>query len=136
MHNPTDFPALVDGVVTEAHARVCRERGHATWTIDDEVQPHCPRCGDLLQDPDASNRVQISVDGETADDAIEAAQWLEFLGWPTLWVTEAPNGEFEVRFVCGHKDVDTTVWQTVDASNAAEGFVDDSPYAVTAIVVG
>lgn len=47
-----DFAALTGAGVTEAHARYCREHGHATHTVDGEVQPHCPRCGDLLDDED------------------------------------------------------------------------------------
>jgi hypothetical protein len=46
-----DFPALTGEVVTERHARICRERGHARHTI--EIRPgervnsdRCPRCGD------------------------------------------------------------------------------------------
>lgn len=43
----TTYPALTGDPVTEGHARMCREQGHATHTIDGVVQPRCPRCGDL-----------------------------------------------------------------------------------------
>lgn len=43
----TDYPAAAEGrPVTEAHARVCAERGHATWTRDGQASGVCPRCGD------------------------------------------------------------------------------------------
>lgn len=41
------FPALVHGVVTERHARICREQGHATHTVDGVDTGLCPRCGDV-----------------------------------------------------------------------------------------
>lgn len=53
LRGPTDYPALTGGVVTEAHARVCRERGHATHTVarPDGVRVWtgiCPRCGEAF----------------------------------------------------------------------------------------
>lgn len=41
------YPALIGGVVTERHARTCRERGHAVWTVDGTDTGRCPRCGEL-----------------------------------------------------------------------------------------
>lgn len=49
MTKPNDFPALNGETVTEGHARVCRERGHATHTVDGEPMPRCPRCGELRE---------------------------------------------------------------------------------------
>lgn len=46
-----DFPALNGGVVTERHARICRERGHATHTVDGVDRGSCPRCGDVTEVP-------------------------------------------------------------------------------------
>lgn len=43
-----DFPALNGQPVTEAHAQVCRERGHATHTVDGVDSGTCPRCGEVL----------------------------------------------------------------------------------------
>lgn len=40
-----EYPALNGEVVTEAHARICRERGHATYTQDGIESDFCPRCG-------------------------------------------------------------------------------------------
>jgi hypothetical protein len=48
MTNPMDFPALTGDYVTEAHAQICRERGHATYKINEVPQTCCPRCGDAL----------------------------------------------------------------------------------------
>jgi hypothetical protein len=42
------FPALVGGVVTERHARICREQGHARHTVDGVDTGTCPRCGDVI----------------------------------------------------------------------------------------
>lgn len=44
-HLARDFPAFTGAGVTEAHARYCRENGHATHVEDGEVHPRCPRCG-------------------------------------------------------------------------------------------
>lgn len=41
------FPALTGGVVTEAHAKICAERGHATYRADGVGSGSCPRCGDV-----------------------------------------------------------------------------------------
>lgn len=41
-----DYPAIEGRVVTEGHARICRERGHAVHTQSGVVALHCPRCGD------------------------------------------------------------------------------------------
>ena len=45
------FPALTGGVVTERHARICRERGHARHDVDGVPQDRCPRCGDWIAAP-------------------------------------------------------------------------------------
>jgi len=42
-----DMPAAHNEVVTEAHVRKCRERGHGGWTINGIEQMFCPRCGDV-----------------------------------------------------------------------------------------
>lgn len=47
MNFALDMAALNGTPVTEAHAKVCRERGHATHTVDGVDQGFCPRCGDL-----------------------------------------------------------------------------------------
>lgn len=41
-----DYPAFEGRVVTERHARICRERGHAVCTQEGVMALHCPRCGD------------------------------------------------------------------------------------------
>lgn len=45
------YPALTGEVVTERHARICRERGHATHTVDGVDQGSCPRCGENTEEP-------------------------------------------------------------------------------------
>lgn len=42
-----DFPIIDGRPVTEAHARICADRGHATHTVDGVVSGICPRCGDV-----------------------------------------------------------------------------------------
>lgn len=44
---PNDFPALEGRGVTEAHARYCREHGHATHTVNGADTGICPRCGEV-----------------------------------------------------------------------------------------
>lgn len=43
------YPALTGSVVTEAHARLCRESGHAVHLVAGIDQGVCPRCGDVTQ---------------------------------------------------------------------------------------
>lgn len=45
--SPIDYPITDGREPTEAHARYCRENGHARHTVDGVVQPFCPRCGDV-----------------------------------------------------------------------------------------
>lgn len=47
-HTALEMPALNGDVVTQAHANICAERGHATHKVNGEIQPHCPRCGEAL----------------------------------------------------------------------------------------
>ena len=44
----SDFPALTGDVVTERHARICREIGHATHTVEGVPSGICPRCGESV----------------------------------------------------------------------------------------
>lgn len=46
MHT-NDYPAITGDTVTERHARICRESGHAIWIRDGIPAPFCPRCGDV-----------------------------------------------------------------------------------------
>lgn len=43
----SDFPAMFGDVVTERHARLCREEGHKTWERDGVDVGSCPRCGEV-----------------------------------------------------------------------------------------
>lgn len=43
------FAALAGQPVTEAHARHCRDHGHATHTINGVGTGVCPRCGDVIE---------------------------------------------------------------------------------------
>jgi hypothetical protein len=47
MNMMLDYPATEGRTVTEAHARICAERGHATWTVDGTDTGRCPRCGEV-----------------------------------------------------------------------------------------
>lgn len=42
------MPASRGETVCQGHADWCAEHGHATWTVDGEVQGTCPRCGELV----------------------------------------------------------------------------------------
>ena len=43
------FPALNGQPVTERHARMCAERGHASHTVNGQPTGTCPRCGDVTE---------------------------------------------------------------------------------------
>lgn len=45
--DPMDYPVPGRRPVTTTHARVCAERGHATWTEDGRDIGVCPRCGEV-----------------------------------------------------------------------------------------
>lgn len=55
----TDFPALAGRVVTDAHARICAEYGHATHTVDGRDTGSCPRCGEVSVREVAATDVEI-----------------------------------------------------------------------------
>src|SRR5215475_925463 len=44
--NPLDMPATEGRTVTEAHAKICAQRGHATHKVDGVESELCPRCGE------------------------------------------------------------------------------------------
>lgn len=47
MNATMTYPALNGEIVTKRHARICREQGHATHTVDGVDTGICPRCGDI-----------------------------------------------------------------------------------------
>lgn len=47
MNKALETPALDGLPVTEGHAKVCRDRGHMTHTVDGAEQGWCPRCGEV-----------------------------------------------------------------------------------------
>ena len=34
--------------VMQGHATICAKFGHGTWTINGNVSPDCPRCGERV----------------------------------------------------------------------------------------
>jgi hypothetical protein len=42
-----DFPAVDYRPITEAHVKICADRGHASYVINNVDQGFCPRCGDF-----------------------------------------------------------------------------------------
>lgn len=56
------FPALNGEPVTEAHARTCREQGHATHTVDGVDSGTCPRCGETTIPATPANVERLRVD--------------------------------------------------------------------------
>ena len=67
------FPALEGDVVTEAHARICRERGHAFHTIDGVDTGCCPRCGVVTEN--TLPRVDPNCEDEGHADSVEEHGW-------------------------------------------------------------
>jgi len=47
-----DFPAVDGRVVTEAHAKICRERGCSTYVKNGIDMGFCPRCGEVSTSED------------------------------------------------------------------------------------
>lgn len=73
MNVALDMAALNGTVVTEAHAKVCRERGHATHKVDGIEQIHCPRCGEARTE-------EITVTGETIKIGDEISLFGDYSG--------------------------------------------------------
>ena len=42
------WPALQGEVIQQGHADACALYGHATWHLDGQLQPRCPRCGEQV----------------------------------------------------------------------------------------
>jgi hypothetical protein len=61
-----DFPMLRGAPVTEAHARICRERGHAVHSINGVASDRCPRCGDLRKNSTTTDAFAEDADSATA----------------------------------------------------------------------
>jgi hypothetical protein len=60
----TDFPALDGRAVTEAHDRICAERGHARHTRNGKDSGLCPRCGRLTLPALAALTLGLSFPGD------------------------------------------------------------------------
>lgn len=82
----TDYPAAEGRPVTDAHARMCAERGHATWTRDGRDSGTCPRCGEVDEDALADNPV---IDYEDDDQADAEDDERPFCEWYALCDREA-----------------------------------------------
>ena len=50
----TEFPFLNGETVTERIARICQEKGHATYSINGQVTGICPRCGENTLSPNTT----------------------------------------------------------------------------------
>lgn len=78
-HNDNRFaletPALTGEVVTEGHARYCRENGHAFNRKDGVEQGWCPRCGEDNGLRTIANATVDELIHEAAD-----AEAIEFIG--------------------------------------------------------
>lgn len=56
------YPAINGEVITEGHARCCREHGHATLKEDGVLSAMCPRCGENVHDVGAAQQTGSSGD--------------------------------------------------------------------------
>lgn len=59
--HPLDYPAADGRTVTEGHARLCRERGHAAFVRDGVDQGTCPRCGEVTEAQPDALQVQLTA---------------------------------------------------------------------------
>lgn len=51
MNYKLSTPAINGEVVTEGHAKYCRDNGHMTYKVDGVDQGMCPRCGEITVKP-------------------------------------------------------------------------------------
>lgn len=73
-----DYPALNGRPVTDAHARICAERGHATYKRDGVDTGSCPRCGDvtIVTIPDWTRSfVTATVENEHREVVTQFTGW-------------------------------------------------------------
>lgn len=52
-----ESPALSGEAVTGRHVRQCRDRGHATHTVNGHDSERCPRCGEVTQPLSATEQI-------------------------------------------------------------------------------
>lgn len=86
-----DFPAVEGGVVTEAHAKICADKGHATYVKDGMDTGLCARCGEVTTSEEQITDEQIKgIDSEEIVEEPYAAE-IEMLtnGINTLLPLEA-----------------------------------------------
>lgn len=67
-----DFPAAEGRTVTEGHAAICRERGHAVHRVDGVATGVCPRCGEVTEAGADDRPAQLPA-GPDADLALAVA---------------------------------------------------------------
>lgn len=72
-----DYPALTGEVVTERHARICAERGHASHTVNGRDSGTCPRCGTVTESYDTSAVVELPDSSESEARGLNE-------GWSTM----------------------------------------------------
>lgn len=101
---PQDFPAVEGNVVTERHARICRESGHVAYVVDGVDQGSCARCGevaDALSDQ-TPNTTAVYVNGLRIEifDGNDYAQEKE-----TIARVEATGARMWERLVFGNARV-------------------------------
>jgi hypothetical protein len=89
-----DFPALNSETVTERHARICRERGHASHVVDGVVQTNCPRCGENTEaevpESNATFDRMIRLEGEVKMTGAVAAMA------PVFWERDRATERLEI----------------------------------------
>lgn len=85
------FPAIStsenwhDRVVCQGHADYCAENGHASHTIDGIVQPRCPRCGDLREDPEPEDSYPLVTSPLT--------HWMRYAETHVSWVARTGDSD-------------------------------------------
>lgn len=67
MNRKLEMPALNGQVVTEYHARICREQSHAKHTVEGVDTGTCPRCGDVTEKAATDVQAAASILQDTLD---------------------------------------------------------------------
>lgn len=94
-----DFPAVTGRTVTERHARICRENGHATHTVNGADSGLCPRCGEVT----APQEIEVGLSGtlHTTSGAIHYN--VEVVQMDPAHVRIARNGLAGTEFLVIHR---------------------------------
>lgn len=127
-HFANTFPSLEGNVVTEGHARYCRDNGHARNAIIGkngeivEISERCPRCGEILSAEDLKARWAVAEDLDERN-ALYAA-----------WQVAVKRDEDKIRVAAARAaraEAEREAYEAAEAADAALTYVPSTGDAVT-----